>query len=201
MSALRDGLDALIERRTRPVATYAAFWPATVVAQAADGLLELQPDSDAVPGVTGVPIRVGIAGAKLEVPRGARCLLGWEGADPQRPYVAAWVDGTMPGASRIAIASGPAGNVAAEHVITTEAVTNIVLQVVKLIPGMSTPGTAETAVATLLEAASQTALDPVTGSAIIAALTHAFEAASAKPPAVAGVQLQPGIGCAGLIVG
>ena len=50
------------------------------------------PDNAALKGtgLTNVPIRTGIPGAKATVAPGAKCLLGFEEGDPQKPYVALW---------------------------------------------------------------------------------------------------------------
>ena len=70
------------------------YW-ATVVKQNSDGSLELQPDDPRFAGWSGPPIRYGVPGMTAKVSPGARCLLEFAGADPQRPMVTAWEPGTI----------------------------------------------------------------------------------------------------------
>lgn len=67
-----------------------ALYPCRVVTQAADGTLELQPDDPRMPGVTGVPIRLGLPGVTVRVQPGARVLLGFENGNPQLPMATLW---------------------------------------------------------------------------------------------------------------
>jgi len=71
--------------------TYHKLYPSTVMAQVGDSLSVL-PDNVALKGtgLTNVPIRTGIPGTKATVAPGAKCLLGFEEGDPQKPYVALW---------------------------------------------------------------------------------------------------------------
>lgn len=64
---------------------YALTYPCTVVAQNADGTLELRPDSASVPGLSKVPIAYGIPGVRATVKAGARVRLTFEDLDPSRP--------------------------------------------------------------------------------------------------------------------
>jgi len=70
-------------------------YPARVVLQEDDGTLHVQPDSDAIPGLTGVPIRYGIPGARAKVPPGARCILEFEEGNPTSPVVTAFEPGAL----------------------------------------------------------------------------------------------------------
>ena len=85
---LLAALDRLLGRLTRRV-DYTALWPARVVAQRGDGTLDLVPDSPRVAPCQGVPYRT-LRGLSVDVPAGARVLLGYEGGDPARPYALAW---------------------------------------------------------------------------------------------------------------
>lgn len=86
---IKAGLVQLIEGQTRRI-DYLALYPCRVVAQNADGTLELQPDSAAVPSLSKVPIRLGVPGVKVKVAAGCRVLLGFEGGDAQRPAAFLW---------------------------------------------------------------------------------------------------------------
>ncbi len=67
-----------------------ALYPANVVAQNADGTLELQPDDPRWPGFSNVPIRYGVPGITAKVASGARVLLGFAGGDPRKPIAELW---------------------------------------------------------------------------------------------------------------
>lgn len=66
---------------------YLASYPAKVVAQNADGTLELVADDARLPTYSKVPIRYGVPGVTATVAAGARAQLGFAGADPQKPVV------------------------------------------------------------------------------------------------------------------
>ena len=82
-------LAAIIEIVMRRV-DYHACYVARVVAQTADGALEVIPDNTAIPPMTGVSIRYGIPGVSAKVKAGARVLVGFEGGDPSRPIATVW---------------------------------------------------------------------------------------------------------------
>ena len=70
---------------------YYALYPSRVVGQdGADFSLELIPDDTKVPGLSGVPIRLGLPNATVKVANGSRVLLGFEGGDPSRPVATLW---------------------------------------------------------------------------------------------------------------
>jgi len=70
-------------------------YPAKVIHQEGDGTLHLQPDSDVIPGLTGVPIRYGVPGVTAKVPPGARCMVEFENGDPRAPVVTAFEPGAL----------------------------------------------------------------------------------------------------------
>lgn len=90
---LLAGLEKIIRRVTRRV-DYCALYPCTVVAQRADGSLDLQPETPALPAPQAVPYRT-LPGVTLTVPTGTRVLLGFEDADPARPVALLWELGTV----------------------------------------------------------------------------------------------------------
>ncbi len=71
---------------------YHALYPCTVVVQNTNDTLALLPDDERVKGfgLDGVPIKTGIPGVTVKVLPEARVLLGFEAADPARPYAALW---------------------------------------------------------------------------------------------------------------
>lgn len=75
-----------------PQIDYLARYPARVVGQNADGTLELVPDDARLPGLSGVPIRIGIPGVTVKVTAG-RVLLGFAGGDPSKPVAELWEGG------------------------------------------------------------------------------------------------------------
>lgn len=78
-----------------------ALHPASVVAQDADGTLQLvlQPDLETgkrtLPAMTGVPLRLPVPGATVKVVEGARVLVGFEQGRSDRPYAALWESGQL----------------------------------------------------------------------------------------------------------
>jgi hypothetical protein len=91
---LQAALEAVIQRTMRK-ATRAPSRPCTVVAQASDGTLHLQPDDPTEPPCQGIPIRHGIPGVTgVQVAAGARVRLCFDNGDPSKPYAALWDAGT-----------------------------------------------------------------------------------------------------------
>ncbi len=82
-------------RRALPRLDYLALYSARVVAQAADGSLDVQPDDARLPGMTGVPMRLFVPGATVRVGGGARVLVGFEQGDPARPVAHLWESGAL----------------------------------------------------------------------------------------------------------
>jgi len=71
--------------------SFAALWPARVVSQTGATLEvvlqpDLQPEKRTMPQLTGVPLRGLGPGISVTVAAGARVLVGFEGADPRKPY-------------------------------------------------------------------------------------------------------------------
>lgn len=85
---LTRALTAFVRQVLSPT-DYHALYPARVVAQSGQ-LLDLQPDDERLPGVTGVPMRLGLPGVEVDVEPGSRVLLGFEGGDPSRPVATLW---------------------------------------------------------------------------------------------------------------
>lgn len=95
-ATLRGSLERLVRWIMRDT-LYLCMYSATVVRQAADGTLDLLPDDLRLQsaGLQGVPIRHGLPGVTVEVPAGARVLLGFDSGDPARPYAALWHAGQV----------------------------------------------------------------------------------------------------------
>jgi hypothetical protein len=97
---IKGGLEAFVRSLLHRV-DYFALYPAKVVAQNADGTLELQPDDTRIPPHSQVPIRLGIPGATVKVVAGGRVLLGFAGGRPDAPIATLWEGTTV---TEIAIA-------------------------------------------------------------------------------------------------
>lgn len=83
---------------------YRERWPARVVAQRSDGTLDLVPDHDAIPGLTEVPLRLGIPGATVKVPAGTRVNVAFERYGSHwRPIAELWETGSSAGEAPIEI--------------------------------------------------------------------------------------------------
>lgn len=67
---------------------FRAFYGATIVSQAADDTVGLRPDDARIPSVDGCALAV--PGGTAKVTAGQRCMLGWNGADPSKPYATLW---------------------------------------------------------------------------------------------------------------
>ena len=90
---LRGALQAVIRQELRAL-DYLACYPCAVVHQRADGTVDVIPDSDRVPPLSSVPLRVPAPGARVTLPAaGARALLGFLGGSAAAPYVVAWERG------------------------------------------------------------------------------------------------------------
>jgi hypothetical protein len=86
-----DALRRIVEGVVGPRLDHLALYPCTVIAQRSSGGLDLQPDSPRVPPCADVPIRHGLPGVTaVAVAVGARVRVGFDGADPARPFAALW---------------------------------------------------------------------------------------------------------------
>lgn len=100
---IKEGLARFIDwylGRTPTMATWncMALFPAVVVAQdASTGLVDVVPDDvlHRGTGLSRLPIKHGLPGVTVRVPAGARCLVGFEAGDRQRPYVQLWEEGSV----------------------------------------------------------------------------------------------------------
>ena len=94
LDRFKSAVGAVLESIVGARLDYLARYPARVVTQASDGRLELKPDDPRIPGIPGVPIRLGVPGMNVEIEAGARVLLAFESGDPSRPVAELWESGT-----------------------------------------------------------------------------------------------------------
>lgn len=94
LDRLKAGLAAVVNGLLYRV-DYLALYPAKVNAQAANGTLDVTPEDTRLPGMAGVPLRLGLPGCKATVQAGGRVLLGFEAGDPRRPVATIWDAATV----------------------------------------------------------------------------------------------------------
>ncbi len=86
---------------------YREVHPARVVAQNADDTLELELDDVRLPGMSAVPFRCGIPGARLTIPAGSLVRVAFEGGSPTGAF--AFALSQDPGAAKGVVRVGDAG--------------------------------------------------------------------------------------------
>lgn len=88
---------ALVERiLDRLGYTFGSLYPARIVHDHGNGLVDVVPDDAALDGQQLVPLRMGAPGQTVTVPSGARLRMGFDARDEKRPFAALWDDGTTP---------------------------------------------------------------------------------------------------------
>lgn len=91
-------MKAIIEAIVGPRIDRCALYPGRVVAQGADGTLEVMLDDPRFASMTRVPLRTPVPGASVKVQPGARVLVGWEPereGHPHVPFASLWESGTL----------------------------------------------------------------------------------------------------------
>lgn len=86
---IKDSLIKLVTHILKPT-DYHALYPARVVAQTPEGLLDVVPDDTRLAGITNVPIRYGIPCVAAKVRKDSRVLIGFEGGNPKKPVATLW---------------------------------------------------------------------------------------------------------------
>lgn len=79
-------LAELIRRETAKVRDFGSVYLCRVVAQNADGTLELQPTTDALAGMSSVPLRAPPGVSEIRVLPGTLVVLAFDNLDASRPY-------------------------------------------------------------------------------------------------------------------
>lgn len=91
----KQGLAAFI-RSVLSNVDYLAMYPCVIVAQNADGTLELKPDDARLPpGFSKVPLRLGIPGCSVTVAAGSRVMIGWNNGVRSKPFAALFESSTV----------------------------------------------------------------------------------------------------------
>jgi hypothetical protein len=90
-NGVRAAMDSFL-RKVRAESEYAYRYRCRVARQNGNGTVDVEVDDARMKGrgVGGCRIRLGIPGARVAVPPGARCLVGWDDGDPALPYVDGW---------------------------------------------------------------------------------------------------------------
>jgi hypothetical protein len=103
---IAEAIDVIIRRITSDL-RYLKLYAATVQNDNRDGTFDITPDDEEVRGfgLTRVPALV-IAGFAVGVQQGTRCVIGFDGGDPRRPRIRAWV--YQPNRAQLVIADGAA---------------------------------------------------------------------------------------------
>lgn len=76
--------------------TYLGTYPATVMSQVGE-TCDVRTDSEKIGehgGFSGLKLRHGLPGTKVQVAPGARILVAFDNGDPEKPYVALWENAT-----------------------------------------------------------------------------------------------------------
>jgi hypothetical protein len=86
-----DGLRRVIQAELA-ITDFHALYPSVVQGQGADYSVDLLPDDPKMRGngYQGVPLRLGLPGARVRVKTGASVLLGFRNGSPAAPYAALW---------------------------------------------------------------------------------------------------------------
>lgn len=151
LDAVKESFARLVRALTSKY-DYHALRPAKVVVQNDDTTLELQPEDEAWPGMSKVPIRHGIPGVTVKVKAGARVLFGFEGGDSTRPVATLWDTaaveklelraGTIdmrPGASRAIACNGDMVTIPSAKPIPVQLFLDAAGTVPATVPAMSGP--------------------------------------------------------------
>jgi hypothetical protein len=85
---LKDGMTRFVEG-VFPQFDFFARYPARVVVQNGQAL-DVQPDDQRIPGLSGLQMKLGLPGVQVTVQPGARVLVGFDEGNPAAPFVELW---------------------------------------------------------------------------------------------------------------
>ena len=93
---IREAIGAIVRQEMGNI-DYFTLYDAKIISQSADGsTVDLQPGDPRLPGLSKVPLRLGIPGATVQVTPGGFIRLGWDRGNPSMPYAALWQGGESP---------------------------------------------------------------------------------------------------------
>lgn len=88
---LAAAINSLVQFATAHV-DYFAMYDAKVISQSGS-TVDVKPVDSRLPGMSKVPLRLGIPGASVQVAPGATLRIGWDRGNPQYPFAALWNGG------------------------------------------------------------------------------------------------------------
>lgn len=91
---MKRGLLEIVTRLLAPTRWHAPYL-AKIVSQNADGTLEVTPTDPSLPGLSRVPIRLGIPGASVSVKGGSYVIVEFDGGDSRQPYASVYDSSTL----------------------------------------------------------------------------------------------------------
>lgn len=86
---IKDSLLRIVSHVLRPT-DYHAMYPARVVSQTSEGLLEVQPEDARLKGMGNIPIRYGIPCVNARIRKGSRVMIEFENGNPNAPVATVW---------------------------------------------------------------------------------------------------------------
>lgn len=93
---IRESIGKMVRQEIAGI-DYFTLYDAKIVSQSADNTtVDLQPGDPRLPGMSKVPLRLGIPGATVQVTPGGFIRLGWDRGNPSMPYAALWQGGESP---------------------------------------------------------------------------------------------------------
>lgn len=122
LDRLKEAFAAIV-RGMVPQVDYFAWYRARVVQQqllaSGASLVDVQPDDPRIPGMKGIPLRLGMPAVSVQIAPGGFVLVGWDGGDPGKPQAALWDGGEAPATKAVinALALFLGGEVGAEATI------------------------------------------------------------------------------------
>jgi hypothetical protein len=90
---VKQSLFSLV-RASSPRAAYTGIYRGVVVSQSGQ-TVDVKLDDPRLPGMSALPIQVGLPGATVEIAAGARMLVAFENGDPAKPIALLWDRGAQ----------------------------------------------------------------------------------------------------------
>lgn len=134
---LRTAVQRLVARGQTGL-DYRALYPARVVAQAADGSVDVVSGDPRIPSLSRVPLRMPWPGVSVVLAPGAKVLIGWEGGNPGAPFAATFGGGAS---VSVVVSAGSVsiGDAAAVPLVSGPALVALLTQIQAAIANPSLP--------------------------------------------------------------